>query len=82
MRESLKKYLAETLATYTKKKDPKLVQDWVENHQGQLLITASQIHWTADCETILRNVVASDKPDKDKGKMWKSLKEEKAFLLN
>ena len=71
----MKKYLAETLAGYTKKKDSKLIQDWVEGHQGQLLITASQIHWTADCEAILRNIVNSDKPDKDKGKMWKSLKE-------
>ena len=73
MRESLKKYLLETLNTYTKKKDPKLIQDWVENHQGQLLITASQIIWTNDCETILRNVMNSEKPDK--GKMWKGLKE-------
>jgi dynein heavy chain len=80
MRESLKKYLYSTFSTYCKKKDPKAIGDWVENHHGQLLITASQIYWTSDCENILKNIMNSEKPDK--GKAWKSLKEEKSFFLN
>lgn len=29
MRESLKKYLSETVNTYSKKKDPKAIGEWV-----------------------------------------------------
>lgn len=76
----MKKYLYESINTYCKKKDPKAIGEWVENHQGQLLITASQIIWTNDCENILKNIANSEKSDK--GKMWKPLKEEKAFFLN
>lgn len=53
MRETLSKYLVETVNSYCKKKDPKAIADWVENHHGQLIITASQIIWTADCVAVL-----------------------------
>lgn len=59
MRESLKKYLFETINSYCKKKDPKAISEWVEGHQGQLLITASQIIWTNDCENILKSIASS-----------------------
>lgn len=59
MRETLKKYLYSTFSTYSKKKDPKAIADWVEHHHGQLLITASQIYWTSDCENILRAIMNS-----------------------
>lgn len=75
----MKKYLSQTLAAFCKKKDPKGISDWVEGHHGQLLITASQIMWTGDCELILKNIMNSEKSDK--GKMWKGLKEEKSFFL-
>lgn len=81
MRESLKKYLYSTFNTFSKKKDPKAIADWVEHHHGQLLITASQIYWTSDCENILRAIMNSEKTDKA-GKVWKGLKEEKSFFLN
>lgn len=80
MRETLKKYLFSTFSSYSKKKDPKAIADWVEHHYGQLLITTSQIHWSMDCENILKAVMNSEKPDK--GKAWKGLKEEKAFFLS
>jgi dynein heavy chain len=79
MRESLKKLLAITYNDYSRKKDSKVVAEWVENHLGQLLITASQIIWTSDCDSVLKAVKASDKPDKSK--LWKGLREEKAFFL-
>jgi dynein heavy chain len=73
MRESLKKYLFITYNSFCKKKDSKAIGEWIENpsHHGQLVITASQIIWTSDCENILRSL-NSDKPDK--GKAWKGLK--------
>lgn len=71
MRESLKKLLYDTYHNF-KKKDSKAIAEWIENHPGQLLITASQIHWTSDCEVILKNIMNSEKPDK--GKMWKGIK--------
>lgn len=81
MRESLKKSLFQTFTTFCKKKDSKLIGEWIENpgHQGQLLIVSSQIHWTTDCENILRSIMNSEKPDK--GKAWKALKDEKSYFL-
>lgn len=73
MRDTLSKYLAETVNSYTKKKDPKAITEWVESHLGQLIITASQIIWTADCEEILKSMKDSEKPDK--GKLWKGLRD-------
>ena len=67
------------MITFCKKKDPKGISEWVENHHGQLLIAASQIIWTTDCETILKNIMNSEKSDK--GKLWKVLKDEKQFFL-
>lgn len=56
MRTSLKKYLAETVNSYTSKKDPKAIAEWVEGHHGQLIITASQIKWTETCQGILKDM--------------------------
>lgn len=72
MRETLKKLLATTYSNYSRKKDSRVISEWVENHLGQLLITASQIIWTADCENVLRAISTSDKPDKSK--LWKGLR--------
>lgn len=49
MRDTLRKLLNQTHADFPRKKDPKLIADWVENHIGQLLITTCQIYWTSDC---------------------------------
>lgn len=49
MRETLKKALYVTFNNFTKKKDSKMIGEWIENHLGQLLIVASQIIWTNDC---------------------------------
>jgi len=61
MRESLKRSLFQTYTTFCKRKDSKVIGEWIENaaHQGQLLIVSSQIHWTADCENILRSIMHS-----------------------
>lgn len=54
------------------------VQPWVNKHQGQLLIVASQINWTMDCQLALRQ--ASEKAEKHK--VWKPVKEEKQHFIN
>ena len=79
MKETLKKLLATTFTNYSRKKDSKVVSEWIQNHLGQLLITASQIIWTTDCESVLKAVANSDKPDKSK--LWKGLRDQKAFFL-
>ena len=82
MRETLRALLLQTIngISTQSSKNMKWVEKWIKDHQGQLLITASQIKWTTDCSTVLNNISNNDKADKNKS--WKPVREEKIRFID
>ena len=75
MRTTLRKYLWITYENLRAK--PKELAPWLNNHYGQLLITAASLNWTAEVDKVLREVqqgtTTKKNPVRSYFKKWKML---------